>query len=100
MVGKRYSTECRGSGCAHGLLWWNLSFTGSSLVILLTANVGCVGESRAQLGTGVLAKGLMKESWHGAGKGCAWKCGLMGITAWELNNSHGNLKTDGKSLIW
>lgn len=31
----------------------------------------------------------------GASKGCAWKCGLVGIIiiAWELNNSDENLKT-------
>lgn len=29
----------------------------------------------------------------GASKGCAWKCGLVGIIiAWELNNSDENLK--------
>lgn len=35
----------------------------------------------------------------GAGKGCAWKRGLVGIIAWELNHSHENLKTHGKSLM-
>lgn len=24
----------------------------------------------------------------GASKGCVWKCGLVGIIAWELNISH------------
>lgn len=41
--------------------------------------------------------GGLKES--GASKGCAWKCGLMGITVWELNSSYENLKANGKSLI-
>lgn len=38
-----------------------LSFTGSSLVVLLAPNVGLglVGESWAQLGNGVLSRGLM-----------------------------------------
>lgn len=71
-----------------------MSFTGSSLVVLLAPNVGCVGESRAQLGNGVLSRGLMMGG-VGASKGCAWKCGLVGIIiiAWELNNSDESLKT-------
>lgn len=76
-----------------------MSFTGPSLVILLAPNVGRVGEGRAQLGTGVLARGMIMELVP-VRDGCAWKCGLVGIIiAWELNNSHESVKTHGKSLM-
>lgn len=35
----------------------------------------------------------------GAGNGCAWECGLTGLTVWELNSPYENLKADGKSLM-
>lgn len=48
------------------------------------------------------------SAWHwwigglkelGAGNGCAWECGLTGLTVWELNSPYENLKADGKFLM-
>lgn len=48
------------------------------------------------------------SAWHwwvgglkdtGAGNGCAWECGLTGLTVWELNSPYENLKAGGKSLM-
>lgn len=55
--------------------------------ILLAPDMGLVGESRAQLGIG----GLKED--------CTWNRESMGITVWELNRSHEDLKADGKSLL-